>query len=580
MKWGASLLALVALCVPTVVQAEEDAFTENAVKEVLKSFGEEFLRGNCFSDRHDYRPLRIAVAQMESSRRFQDYEEEIITDRVEDALNDDSRFLQILHRRERVQLQQIRTELGQPKSTGPADSLEAVVVIRPDVGRFVKVTAFDYRDCRSPTKIIRVGKINRDPDVAEKVFENWAETLSEKNPERLVVRAPDVAAFGNSTAAQAMGQRMQELLADTISHYFQTRAKRILSGNPRPFTVQKYIDRMDMSGAWQAYLHFSPQQGGIVVRVEFNAPGNQLGGFSERAYLGPEALQMAVATNPDAPTPRRDSPLTAVQERALKPKDSFRECANCPEMVVVPAGSFTMGSPPDNEEGRWDNEGPQHDVTIGKAFAVGKLHVTRDEYAAFVNDTGYVASTTCHRYRGGSNASWRDPGLAQEGLHPVVCVTWDDAKAYVNWLVKKTGKPYRLLTEAEFEYAARGQTHPGTYTRFWFGDDENILCEYASSSSCGHVGTSPAGQYKPNAFGLYDMAGNAWQWTEDCWHDSYQDAPADGSAWTAGTCAGRVVRGGAWNDFPRALRAAARYKDTASFADFWAGFRLARTLRP
>ncbi len=267
-------------------------------------------------------------------------------------------------------------------------------------------------------------------------------------------------------------------------------------------------------------------------------------------------------------------------------------------MVVVPAGSFSMGSP-SGEKGREGNEGPQHDVTIGRPFAVGKFHVTVDQFAAFVQETRYAAGSKCYKWAAdGSPGSWRDPGLVQEGSHPVVCVSFGDAKAYVNWIAKKTGKAYRLLSEAEFEYAARGQTSPGEYPRFWFGNDESDLCRNANGSDqaernnlpaaknsaiapCndGYVYTSPAGHYTPNAFGLFDMAGNAWQWTEDCWHDSYSGAPSDGSPWTT-TCDSsiRVVRGGSWRYFPRALRAAFRFKnaDTSYYVDL--GFRLARTL--
>jgi formylglycine-generating enzyme required for sulfatase activity len=286
----------------------------------------------------------------------------------------------------------------------------------------------------------------------------------------------------------------------------------------------------------------------------------------------------------------RCSPLTAAQERGLKPKDSFRECENCPEMVVVPTGAFTMGSP-ETEKDRSKDEGPQHVVAIGKPFAVGKLHVTVDQFAAFVTESRYQASTTCYKWASGGSrdGSWRDPGFAQEGSHPVVCVSWDDAKAYVDWLAKKTGRPYRMLSEAEWEYAARGWTSPGAYPRFWFGNDEKDLCQYGNfydqkagnSGACndGFDRTSPAGHYKPNAFGLYDMFGNAWQWTADCYHDSYSGAPADGSVRTTGTCrGGRVVRGGSWNDGPRSLRAADRggYADSGNYV----GFRVARTLTP
>jgi formylglycine-generating enzyme required for sulfatase activity len=273
------------------------------------------------------------------------------------------------------------------------------------------------------------------------------------------------------------------------------------------------------------------------------------------------------------------APLTAVQERGLKPKDGFRECENCPEMVVVPAGSFTMGSP-EWEKDRTADEGPQHIVTIRKAFAVGKLHVTVDQFAVFVHETAYEPSRSCH---------WSNPGFAQEGSHPVVCMSWDDANAYANWLAEKTGRPYRLLSEAEWEYAARGEISPGAYRRFWFGNDERELCRYGNfadqkhgvaSASCndGYDRTSPAGHYAPNDFGLHDMAGNAWQWTADCYHNTYNGAPTDGSAWTGGICNGRVVRGGSWNDGPWVLPAARRRWYTVELPIV--GFRLARTLVP
>jgi formylglycine-generating enzyme required for sulfatase activity len=293
-----------------------------------------------------------------------------------------------------------------------------------------------------------------------------------------------------------------------------------------------------------------------------------------------------------SPTAGCGAPLTAAQERGLKPKDTFRECENCPEMVVVPAGSFTMGSP-EWERDRDNNEGPQHVVAIAKPFAVGKFHVTVDQYAAFVQETGYQATSKCYDGKS-SSRSWRDPGWPQESAHPVVCVTWDDAKAYVDWMAKETRKPYRLLSEAEFEYAARGRTSPGAYPRFWFGNDEKELCRYGNGADqktqdsgamikpiapCndGYALMSPAGHYRPNAFGLYDMFGNAWQWTADCYHDSYNGAPADGSAWTAGACSsGRVIRGGSSVDGPPTLRSAIRlWLGTGVLTG---GFRVARTL--
>ena len=221
----------------------------------------------------------------------------------------------------------------------------------------------------------------------------------------------------------------------------------------------------------------------------------------------------------------------AAQERALKPKDTFQECTNCPEMMVVPAGSFTMGSPA-NEPGRYADEGPQHTVTIARQFAVGQFELTFDEWDACVADGG------CNGYKP------NDEGWGR-GRRPVINVSWDDATAYVAWLAKKTGKPYRLLTEAEYEYATRA----GTTTAYPWGDDigkNNANCNGCGSQWDGKQ-TAPVGSFAPNQFGLYDMVGNVWEWTEDCYHDSYNGAPADGSAWTGGDCSRRVVRGGSWD---------------------------------
>lgn len=276
--------------------------------------------------------------------------------------------------------------------------------------------------------------------------------------------------------------------------------------------------------------------------------------------------------------PQRPASRAAVQERGA----SLQDCATCPQMVVVPAGAFTMGSPAEEKERRAD-EGPQHVVTIARPFAVGKYHVTRDEFAAFVAETRYQASTTCFKWGGGRGGSWRDPGFAQDGSHPAVCVSFDDANAYVAWLSKKTGRHYHLLSEAEWEYAARGRTLPGAYPRFFFGDDDRGVCRYANSGTAkcsdGSEFTSPARQYPPNAFGLFDMAGNAWQWTADCYHDSYDGAPADGSAWTGGGCSdGHVVRGGSWSSDSVILRAAYRSRNPDVVYNI--GFRVALTLSP
>jgi formylglycine-generating enzyme required for sulfatase activity len=279
---------------------------------------------------------------------------------------------------------------------------------------------------------------------------------------------------------------------------------------------------------------------------------------------------------------RSARPLSASEECALKPKDAFRECNTCPEMVVVPAGGFTMGSPT-TEKDRDDNEGPQHTVTIAHAFAVGMFTVTVDQFAEFAKASGYDAGSKCYNFEdseleGRAGRSFRNPGFSQTGSDPALCLNLADATAYAQWLSKKTGRAYRLLTEAEWEYAARA----GTSTRYFWGDE--IGSGNANCHGCGSQWddkqTAPVGSFKPNAFGLYDMQGNASQWVEDCWQESYQGAPTDGSAWSEGNCTRRVVRGGSWDDHPRSLRATFRTWVTLRDRHNDVGFRLGRTLTP
>jgi formylglycine-generating enzyme required for sulfatase activity len=255
--------------------------------------------------------------------------------------------------------------------------------------------------------------------------------------------------------------------------------------------------------------------------------------------------------------------LAAEAERALKPLQSFREChKDCPEMIVIPAGEFMMGSP-STEEDHPTNEDPQHKVTILRPFAVSKFDVTFADWEACVSVGG------CPEVP--------DSGMGR-GTKPVINVSWDNAQQYAAWFSKMTGRRYRLLTEAEWEYAARA----GTISVFPWGDE--IPSGSANCSPCGSEWdareTSPVGSFKPNAFGLYDMHGNVWQWVEDCYHPSYKEAPTDGSAWTSGDCALRVVRGGSWDSFPGNVRSASRDGNTAVYRLTTVGFRVARTLTP
>lgn len=278
---------------------------------------------------------------------------------------------------------------------------------------------------------------------------------------------------------------------------------------------------------------------------------------------------------------------------------SFRDCTNCPQMTVIPAGQFRMGSP-DDERPRDADEGPQRAVTIGKNFAIGTTEITRGEFARFVRATGRTMATECVIWADGKigmgKANWQSPGYAQTDDHPAVCVTWRDAAAYAAWLAQETGKPYRLPSEAEWEYAARG----GTQSAYAFPGGEDAACEYGNvadqsakaampnwrTANCNDgvgFGTAKVGSYKPNGFGLYDTMGNVWEWVEDCYRASFEGAPMDGSAWgNAGECGASLDRGGGWtNLMPGHVRVANRSR--APSPDNPAaslGFRVARDLSP
>ena len=250
-------------------------------------------------------------------------------------------------------------------------------------------------------------------------------------------------------------------------------------------------------------------------------------------------------------------------------------------MTVIPAGKFIMGSTP-SEAGRSPEEGPQHAVTIPHAFAVSTFDISRREFEVFASETRFAPS--------GARCDWRAPRAAgvpftQEPTEPVVCVSWHDARAYVAWLSRRTGKQYRLLSESEWEYAARAGS---TSARPW-GDDPSHdhantgadqCCEPSVSGSDRWLHTSPAGSFPPNHFGLSDMLGNVWQWVQDCASDGYTDAPSNGEALSSVPCDLHVVRGGSWFHPPSMARSASRAADRADFRVSDIGFRVAETLEP
>ena len=272
----------------------------------------------------------------------------------------------------------------------------------------------------------------------------------------------------------------------------------------------------------------------------------------------PDSREASLVPNAKAALERLTASVEA-QFATFNEKDGIwvgRDCGECPEMVVVPAGSYRMG---------W--EGQQHEVTIGAPFAVGKYEVTFAQWDACARDGGCPRSE-----RIAGDIGWG------RGQRPVIEVSWDDAQRYVRWLSGKTNEPYRLLSESEWEYTARA----GTQTAYSWGDEIGV--GRANCYGCGSRGderqTAPVGSFAANPWGLHDMHGNVWEWVEDCWNDSYAGSPRDGSAWRSGNCAERVLRGGSWNGFPSDLRAAYRDRSTTGFRYFEDGFRVARTLAP
>ena len=277
--------------------------------------------------------------------------------------------------------------------------------------------------------------------------------------------------------------------------------------------------------------------------------------------------------------PEPEIPAAAEEAVGVYP-ETFKDCPECPEMVVIPPGEFVMGSPV-SEEGHFDREGPQHTVRIARPFALGKYEVTFSEWDACAADGG------CNGYRPDRFGYYGDDG----GDLPASDVSWNDAKEYLRWLSRRSGNAYRLASAAEWEYAARA----GTPTARYWGGDADRGCGYANTADLtyandgnegetvadcedGHVYAAPVGSFAANAFGVYDMLGNLDEWTEDCWNDTYEGAPTDGSAWRSGDCDRRVSRGGSWRDAPRFQRSAVRFAGPPETRYFYIGFRVAMTL--
>jgi len=316
------------------------------------------------------------------------------------------------------------------------------------------------------------------------------------------------------------------------------------------------------------------------------APGAQVASLT-----APPAAGTANGQN----TPRAET--SSAPPSNLKPGAVFRDCQDCPEMVVIPAGSFTMGSP-ESEIGRDAAEGPQHKVKIPKPLAFSKTVVTVAQYREFIKATGRDKGASCFYYRDEADEwiekkgrNFDDPGFEQSDDFPAICLNFDDAQAYADWLSQKTGKKYRLPSEAEWEYAARA----GTTTAYFWGDSEQQACRYANGADqsyhktlpkdpgwnhqCddGFARTAPVGSFKPNAFGLYDMLGNAWQMTDDCFRDAYDPADTNGAP-VLGSCEKKVIRGGSWGRAAQFLRSANRGRIDPGIRSVSNSIRLVREL--
>jgi len=287
--------------------------------------------------------------------------------------------------------------------------------------------------------------------------------------------------------------------------------------------------------------------------------------------------------------------------------EPIRDCADCPRMVMLPRGAFTMGATVREEElesvpqelrGR---SVPPTRVVIQAGLAMAIHTVTRGEYAAFVAATSrpivpgcyaFTNSGLSYEYQEQPSADWRNPGFAQTDNHPVVCVNWQDATDYAAWISQRAGRTYRLPSEAEWEYAARA----GTTTMRWWGDSQSSACAHANVADLtlattlnldrrpqftfrctdGHVYTAPVGSFRANSFGLHDMLGNVWQWTADCLNPNLEGQLSDGSARVDGNCTERMMRGGSWSHLPWYVRAGNRVRGQMTERFSFVGFRLVR----
>ena len=371
----------------------------------------------------------------------------------------------------------------------------------------------------------------------------------------------------------------------TAKGYFVNGPSKLGSRVPGPAFSASFIGRVD-----GGTLRYDGSMGMHLASLTAD-------GRMEFRLIFPDGATSVAILDPFWALPPRDRSIaTTVASKNALAHATFKDCDLCPEMVALPAGEFMMGSP-DSEAGREGQEGPPRRVALTEPVAIGKFEITVDQFAAFVAEPGHDVGDLCHAFVLDARPSewptmkglFRAPGFRVTGSHPAVCVNWHDARAYAKWLASKTGRPYRLPTEAEWEYAARA----GTTTAYSFGDDADKLCGFARfadndssfpwRSGC-HSGTFEPGALRvgmlaPNPWGLFDMHGNVWEWAEDCWTSEPRLLPVDGSAYRRQEdCDRHTMRGGGWGAERRRTRSAQRQPQSATARYYHLGFRVALPL--
>lgn len=339
----------------------------------------------------------------------------------------------------------------------------------------------------------------------------------------------------------------------TLAHARIDRLRAAASNAPAPGAPTQQASPSATSAAPAT----SPQQPARPAASAAPAPGAPSASATHDRQRAGSAPPAANATAPSAQS-APPVPVTAQKPASRAPvAGESRDCAACPIMIALPAGSFSMGSNSDDP-----SEKPVHHVTIGAPFAIGKYEVTVEQWNAC------VAANACPKLTPETNANKAAPARD---------LSWDDAQQYVKWLSKATGKPYRLPTEAEWEYAVRG----GTTTAYWWGDQMHK--GNANCKDCGEPwhkeGPEAGGSFAANPYGLYDMNGSVWEWTADCWHNSYQSAPVDGRAWESPSCDMRVIRGGSWREGGGYMLSATRFKYSAGVRQSQDGLRVVKDLK-